>query len=181
MMEDQTEDFVTVKYRADREHELKLNEFTHNLEMEQLRLLILFNGGAATAVLAFAEKAKLGSALETLMWAVAPWLLGLCVGAWGIIRMRSVQSKFAGAYFHRRRAVECRRGVGPPDADEKGEEAAANAALEKARDGNDEIPWYLGGGLALFVLGAAIAALAIASVPPEKMPASSPAAHDSTR
>jgi hypothetical protein len=98
--------FETTKYERDREHELKLNEFTHNLEMEQLKLLILLNGGAATALLAFAEKAASGPGLCLLAIPIALWLAGLGVGAYATILMREAQSLFGKSYRHRRTAVE---------------------------------------------------------------------------
>jgi hypothetical protein len=102
-------DFEKLKYSADREHELKLNEFTHNLEMEQLKLLILLNGGAAAALLAFAEKAASGRTLGWLMAPVALWLVGLGLGAVATLTMRDAQALFAKAYRHRRQAADTGR------------------------------------------------------------------------
>jgi hypothetical protein len=119
-------DFDTIKYERDREHELKLNEFTHNLELEQLRLLILLNGGATTAVLAFAEKSASPQTLQALLAAVIVWLVGLGAGAWATLAMREAQSLFAKSYRHRRNAREIRRaphsgtGTIPPSAYELG-------------------------------------------------------------
>src|SRR4051812_27447431 len=93
-------DFERVKYERDREHELALNEFTHNLEVEQLKLLILLNGGAATALLAFAEHSA--ASVQWLMLPVLLWLLGLCAGAAATLRMRKAQAKYSKAYRHRR-------------------------------------------------------------------------------
>lgn len=103
-------DFDLVKYERDREHELALNQFTHNLEVEQLKLLILLNGGAAAAILTFAEHSA--STARWLMLPVLFWLVGLYIGAAATLRMRKVQADFGKFYRHRRHATEFRRLAG---------------------------------------------------------------------
>ena len=102
-------DFELIKYDHDRGHEVELNKFTHALEMEQLKLLILLNGGAATAILAFADKAGLVDRLWALLPPVFLWLLGLSIGAWATITLRQAQSDYARFYRHRRSATEWRQ------------------------------------------------------------------------
>lgn len=99
-------DFELTKYGYDRQHELELNKFTHNLEMEQLKLLILLNGGAATALLTFADGSILARTLPWLLLPVLLWLAGLIIGAWATIEMRDAQSGYSKFYRHRRNATE---------------------------------------------------------------------------
>lgn len=101
-------DFEAIKYGYDREHELELNKFTHNLEVEQLKLLILLNGGAATALLAFADGPVAANAVAWLLLPVLLWLIGLVVAAWATLTMREAQSAFSKFYRHRRNATEWR-------------------------------------------------------------------------
>lgn len=100
--------FELLKYELDRAHELELNKFTHNLEMDQLKLLILLNGGAATALLTFADGAILARTLPWLLLPVLLWLAGLIIGAQATIKMREAQSAYAKFYRHRRNATESR-------------------------------------------------------------------------
>jgi hypothetical protein len=102
-------DFELTKYGHDRGHELELNKFTHTLEMEQLKLLILLNGGAATALIAFADEVGIRGDLVTLLAPVLLWLCGLGAGAWATMTMREAQSKYAQAYRFRRNATEWRQ------------------------------------------------------------------------
>jgi hypothetical protein len=190
----QPKDFDTVKYERDREHELALNEYTHNLEVEQLKLLILLNGGAATAVIAFAEKASLGIAVAGLVVPVLLWLAGLYKGAQATLTMREAQSKFSKFYRHRRHAGEARLsspGSEPPflspeeratlkamaknDADltralaaDDGEtlhQALAGEAIAQARDLNSQVEPMSRTSLHYFVAGAIVAALVIGAGP----------------
>lgn len=101
-------DFELTKYGYDRAHELELNKFTHALEMERLKLLILLNGGSATALLTFARETALGDRL----WLAIPvglWAAGLWVGVEATAKMLAGQSQFTRSYRFRRNAVEWRR------------------------------------------------------------------------
>jgi hypothetical protein len=108
-MGDQRADFAVTKYGYDREHELELGEFTHSLEMEQIKLLILLNGGAATAFLTFGDKTGLARSVLGLGAPVACWLVGLCVGAAATIQLRRTQTSYTQAFNLRRRAEEWRQ------------------------------------------------------------------------
>jgi hypothetical protein len=152
-------DFVLVKYEHDRDHEIALNEFTHNLEMEQLKLLILLNGGAATALLTFAEHS---SAAPWLMIAVGIWLIGLLIGAFATFIMRRGQSAFAKFYRHHRNATEFRRIAGAAslprsisDAELEDLEALASQepTVRRALDKKDDA--FLHERLARFVIAGA--------------------------
>jgi hypothetical protein len=199
----QPKDFDTVKYERDREHELALNEYTHNLEVEQLKLLILLNGGAATAVIAFAEKAALGSAVAGLVLPVLLWLAGLYKGAEATLTMREAQSKFSQFYRHRRHASEARlssSGSEPPflsaeerarlkviakkDSDvaralddDDGEtlhQALARQVIAQARALNSRVEPMSRRSLHYFVAGAVVAALVIGAGPFMGHPSSPP-------
>lgn len=102
-------DFELTKYGYDREHELELNKFTHALEVEQLKLLFLLNGGAAAALLTFAERVTYPMTREGLLWPVLFWIAGLTVAAGATFRTRLVQGLYSKAYRHRRHATEWRR------------------------------------------------------------------------
>lgn len=104
-----SEDFNVIKYGHDRAHELELNKFAHALEVEQLKLLILLNGAAATALLTFAEHGSLQASIWWFATAIGCWILGLALGAYAIIKMQFVQTKFAQSLRHRRCAEEWRQ------------------------------------------------------------------------
>lgn len=108
-MANSVEEFEVTKYGFDREHEVALNEFQHALELEQLKLLILLNGGAATALLAFAEKSPNGIDRLLLASAIGAWLVGLLIGTWATISMRRLQREYATSLRYRRLATEWRR------------------------------------------------------------------------
>ncbi|MEA3001394.1 MAG: hypothetical protein QOH81_182 [Sphingomonadales bacterium] len=206
-MPDATEtDFELVKYERDREHELALNEFTHNLEVEQLKLLILLNGGAAAALLTFAEHS--GSTVRWLMLPVVIWLIGLSTGAWATLKMREAQSGFGKFYRHRRNATEVRRLIGrrklpldisdkelkdlaryapeepAPGATPATQDAAllhdrlADLVFDRARKAAAGIDPLSYVSLGAFVAGALTAAAVIAFVPPHEA-ARSPTANAS--
>jgi hypothetical protein len=102
-------DFEVAKYGYDRHHEVALNQYTHALEVEQLKLLILLNGGAATALLTFAEDVAVQTSKPWFLAAILCWLVGLAVGAGATIGLRYAQSQYARFYRLRRQATEWRR------------------------------------------------------------------------
>ncbi|HEY1604570.1 MAG TPA: hypothetical protein VGF77_03125 [Allosphingosinicella sp.] len=187
-------DFELVKYERDREHELALNEFTHRLEVEQLKLLILLNGGAATALLAFAEHDS--AAVRWLAVPVVLWLAGLVAGALATMRMRKAQAFYGKFYRHRRQVTEFLRLAGrrklPPslsiedrkDLETLAETQAAVAAalatenlpglhaslaeiaIAKARTGNEGVTPLSHASLCAFLAGALAAAAVMILVPP---------------
>src|SRR3954471_19675413 len=103
-------DFERVKYERDRAHELALNEFTHNLEVTQLKLLIVLNGGAATPLLTFVEHSA--GSLRWLMLPVFVWLIGLFTGALATLKMRKAQAQYGKFYRHSRQVTESLRLAG---------------------------------------------------------------------
>lgn len=106
-------DFELTKYGYDREHELELNKFTHALEVEQLKLLVLLNGGAAAALLTFAKETTYPLTLAGLLGPVVLWILGLVAAAAAAVVLRQVQAEFSRAYRHRRQAIEWSRSQRP--------------------------------------------------------------------
>lgn len=102
-------DFELTKYGYDRQHEIELNKFTHALEVEQLKLLILLNGGGAAALLSFADTSGFSMSLAGLFVPVLLWILGLGSAATATLRMRQLQAEYTKAYRHRRNATEWRR------------------------------------------------------------------------
>ena len=96
--------FELEKYARDREHELELNRFTHRFEVERLKLLILLNGGAATAWLSLGQS---DAGLDPLaIGAAAFWVIGLCLSVWATQAALETQRQFGRAYHSRRRADE---------------------------------------------------------------------------
>ena len=183
-------DFELAKYESDRDHEIKLNEFTHALEVEQLKLLIFLNGGAAAALLTFAEKAPASANRGAFLGAIGCWLAGLVVGAVATFTMRTAQSLFGKAYRHRRNAVEWRRLTGsqekrerligpaeaelvqrldpPPDADATGDilyDRTATLIIADARAANRRIFPLSVISILLFLAGAVSAAFLVIAVP----------------
>ena len=110
MSDDQTAGpFLHRKYDADRVHELELNKFTHALEMDRLKLLLLLNGGAFTVVGGFSESLfRPGATSPILFAAMGAWLVGLLLAAFATQDALNVQRAFAQAYHNRRRATEWR-------------------------------------------------------------------------
>lgn len=176
----QPQDFEITKYGFDRDHELSLNQFQHALEFEQLKLLIFLNGGAATALLAFAEKTKTGFNSLLFGSAIVAWLVGLLVGTWATIGMRGLQSDYAKSLRYRRLATEWRRlpeklpGLDPkliielPDGKTPDEAATqrdnailcdlgANAVRDGARREKINVVIKIWASLALFIIGAILA------------------------
>lgn len=108
-----TDSFTRQKYELDRAHELALNNFTHSLEMERLKLLLALNGGAAGLWVTFAEGSS--EALEVSLlgaWTLAApvlfWIVGAIAASIAIDFTLTAQRSFTQAYHRRRRADEWR-------------------------------------------------------------------------
>ncbi len=101
--------FLETKYELDRAHELELNKFTHVLEVERLKLLLLLNGGAVGLWLGFLKATAKQSSI-TLGWAqglpVLLWLIGTLLAALAFHKGLATQRAFTQAYHNQRRAYE---------------------------------------------------------------------------
>jgi hypothetical protein len=111
-MDQDEEDFRLRKYERDREHEIALNNAVAAYEQAMLRLLLVLNGGAATAFLAlfgaiWKENTQLN--LSLIRYAVLSWLVGLMVTVIATVLAYSGQVDFTRSYLNRRRAEERRR------------------------------------------------------------------------
>ncbi len=170
--------FEQSKYSNDRIHELELNRFTHKLEVERLKLLILLNGGAFTIFIGFVEKRSVGSVKSWMIVAMVAWLTGLVSAFCATQAQLTTQRSFTQSYHRRRRAIEWRLlgevyspvqmrnmiGAPPGKALKPGDEAfesAADQARERGERNTHMVFNWAVASTIFFLLGACAAILSV--------------------
>ena len=175
--------FFLEKYRLDRAQEVALNNATAAYEHASLRMLLILNGGSATAFVAlFGAKNQNESILDPkfVLLAILTWLLGVLIAGFATFEAYRGQSRFTSAYRRRRQAAERRmiaddekaKQIGLPA---KGDDVLSDQQIDlesdqlKAQgrryaDGAKVLGGY---SLVFFVLGTGFAILSMQRLVPE--------------